>query len=77
MLILDFCYSIIFLAVVTLENVCGKELEILVNMVHCCETTSGVHESDCKSMFLIGGDMGLLEAKSIRNITLIYPNLVI
>lgn len=64
------------ISVITLENTCDKDVEITVNMVHCCEETSKTQEKDCKSIYLLGGDMGILADKLVRNITLIYPNLV-
>lgn len=59
----------------TLENTSGNDFQITVNMIRCSDTTS-THESDCNYMYLIGGEMGILGSKLIRNISLIYPNLV-
>lgn len=61
--------------VVTLENVCDRDLEISVNMVQCCEVLNA-NENDCGYMYLIGGHMGILFSKTTKNVTLIYPNTV-
>ncbi|KAL1506275.1 hypothetical protein ABEB36_005667 [Hypothenemus hampei] len=59
---------------VAVKNICKDDLELSVNMVQCCEVI-GPDDSDCNSMTLIGGDMGVLPSKQIKNLTLIYPNL--
>ncbi|XP_018569480.1 uncharacterized protein LOC108909581 [Anoplophora glabripennis] len=59
---------------VTLENRSVKDFEVSVCMGQCCDTTNP-NVIDCNSTFLIGGDMGILNSKRTKNVTLIYPNL--
>nr|CAI5850005.1 unnamed protein product [Callosobruchus analis] len=60
--------------IITIENVCDSNLEITVKMIQCCDTSRS-DRSECNLMNLIGGDMGTLYAKYIKNVTLIFPNL--
>lgn len=44
-------------------------------MDRCCEQLTR-NVKDCNIMQLLGGDMGLLNTKSTKNVTLLYPNMV-
>ncbi|CAG9770071.1 unnamed protein product [Ceutorhynchus assimilis] len=61
---------------ITVKNICKDDLDLYVNMVKCCETLDP-DDIDCSSMTLIGGDMGVLPSKNVKNLTLIYPNLYV
>ncbi|XP_066146421.1 uncharacterized protein [Euwallacea fornicatus] len=59
---------------VNVKNVGKNDLEIAVNMLHCCETITP-DEENCNSMTLIGSNIRILPSNSVKNLTLIYPNL--
>lgn len=44
-------------------------------MKQCCEKVSN-NEIDCNVMQLLGGSMGILNSHSIKNVTMLYPNVV-
>lgn len=44
-------------------------------MIKCCEEITPT-DKDTTYMTLIGGDMGILNAKCSKNITMLYPNMV-
>lgn len=59
----------------TLENANDEKFRVYVRMLKCCEDVSS-NDKDCKVMTLLGGDMGILNGKCSKNITLLYPNMV-
>lgn len=59
----------------TLENACDEKFRIYVRMLKCCEDVTS-SDKGCNLMTLIGGDMGILNGKCSKNITLLYPNMV-
>lgn len=58
----------------TIKNHEGSPRRAMIRVVECCER---IHEAetDCDIMNLYGGDYGVIEPGTIRNLTLIYPNL--
>ncbi|KAB0793151.1 hypothetical protein PPYR_12771 [Photinus pyralis] len=59
---------------VTVENLCESNYHIYAKMVKCCEVFAP-NDMDCRTMQLIGGDMGWLAPHSAKNISLISPTL--
>lgn len=60
---------------VTLENTEQEPYRVYVKMLNCVELITA-SDKDCSYMTLMGGDMGILNSKCPRNITLLYPNMV-
>lgn len=66
---------IIFHLDFTLENTDECSFNIYVEMEECCENLDK-NTVDCDIMELIGGDMGVLNPRCTKNITMLYPNMV-
>ena len=49
-------------------------MPVSIYNVECVEGDPYLETSDY--MYLLGGDMGYIDSKSVKNLTLIYPNLV-
>ncbi|GLV42210.1 uncharacterized protein CBL_03797 [Carabus blaptoides fortunei] len=59
---------------ITVHNTSDKKYEINVKMLQCIESISE-SEQELDAMDIIGGYMGTLNAKSVKKLTLIFPNM--
>ncbi|KAJ3635061.1 hypothetical protein MTP99_007996 [Tenebrio molitor] len=57
----------------TVENTFDFEIHVAVNNIECIEGDPYAEGAD--HMYLVGGDMGFVNRKCMKNLTLIYPNL--
>ncbi|KAJ3662661.1 hypothetical protein Zmor_006999 [Zophobas morio] len=57
----------------TAENTFDFKMPVSIYNVECVEGDPYLETSDY--MYLLGGDMGYIDSKSVKNLTLIYPNL--
>ncbi|XP_023290699.1 uncharacterized protein LOC105698350 [Orussus abietinus] len=59
---------------VEVKNEGKQPMALSVRMIRCCETIC-TEDIDCEHIQLIGGDMGVLNPRAVRNLTLIWPTL--
>ncbi|XP_072380979.1 uncharacterized protein [Diabrotica undecimpunctata] len=59
----------------TLRNLGEKNADVSVSMNKCCDQTNSLDDEECVQMYLMGGHMGILKKKQIRNVTLIHPTM--
>lgn len=66
--------SFIRFPVLTIENTFDFKISVSVQNIECIEGDPYLETANY--MYLIGGDMGTIDRKRVKNVTLIYPNLV-